>query len=220
MFTHSLRSTEGSDPVLLETLQASPVTANDIRRWTDKDPQLSRIRNLVQHGWKDGEEDTMKPFNRSEELSVQDGCVLWRCRVVVPIAGQLQVLKQLHDGHPGVSRMKSIARSLVWWPGIDKAIESEVKKCDQCQLHQKTPSLAPLHPWEWPNRPWSRVHIDHAGPFQGKLFLILVDAHSKWLEVMTVPSTSSEVTLQKLSHLFNPWPTRSPRIGQCLVFHK
>ena len=41
--------------LLLETLQASPVTANNIRRWTDKDPQLSRIRNLVQHGWKDGE---------------------------------------------------------------------------------------------------------------------------------------------------------------------
>ena len=146
----------------------------------------------------------MKPFNRrSEELSEQDGCVLWGCRVVVPIAGQVQVLKQLHDGHPGVSRMKSIARSLVWWPGIDKAIENEVEKCDQCQLHQKTPSLAPLHPWEWPNRPWSRVHIDHAGPFQGKLFLILVDAHSKWLEVMTVPSTSSEVSLQKLRVIFS-----------------
>ena len=190
--------------LLLETLQASPMTANNIRRWTDKDPQLSRIRNLVQHGWKDGEEDMMKPFNRrSEELSVQDGCVLWECRVVVPIAGQVQVLKQLHDGHPGVSRMKSIARSLVWWPGIDKAIESEVEKCDQCQLHQKTPSLALLHPWEWPNPPWSRVHIDHAGPFQGKLFLILVDAHSMWLEVMTVPSTSSEVTLQKLRVIFS-----------------
>ena len=121
----------------------------------------------------------------------------------MPIAGQVQVLKQLHDGHPGVSRTKSIACSLVWWPGIHKAIESEVEKCDQCQVHQKTPSLAPLHPWEWPNRLWSRVHIDHAGPFQGKLFLILVDAHSKWLEVMTVPSTSSEVTLQKLRVIFS-----------------
>ena len=146
----------------------------------------------------------MKPFNRrSEELSVQDGCVLWECRVVVLIAGQVQVLKQLHDGHPGVSRIKSIARSLVWWPGIDKATESEVEKCDQCQLHQKTPSLAPLHSWEWPNRPWSTVHIDHAGPFQGILFLILVDVHSKWLDVMTVPSTSSEVTLQKLRVIFS-----------------
>ena len=62
--------------------------------------------------------------------------------------------------------------------------------------------LAPLHPWEWPERPWSRVHIDHAGPFQGKMFLVVVDAHSKWLEVVIVPSTTSQVTIQKLREIF------------------
>ena len=59
-----------------------------------------------------------------------------------------------------------------------------------------------LHPWEWPSRPWARVHIDHAGPFQGKLFLLLVDAHSKWMEVHIVPSTSAEATIAKLRNIF------------------
>ena len=125
-------------------------------------------------------------------------------RVVVPQAGEFQykVLNQLHQGHPGVSRMKGIAHSFVWWPGLDKVIEEKVKSCCHCQQHQKTPSLAPLHPWEWPERPWSRVHIDHAGPFHGKLFLVLVDAHSKWLEVVIVPSTTSQATIQKLREIF------------------
>ena len=35
---------------------------------------------------------------------------------------------------------------------------------------RRSPAPAPLHPWEWPSRPWARLHIDHAGPFQGKLF--------------------------------------------------
>ena len=71
--------------LLMETLQSSPVTADNIRKWTDKDPLLSRVRTLVLEGWKNGQEEKMKPFNRcSHELSVQDGCVLWGNRVIVP----------------------------------------------------------------------------------------------------------------------------------------
>ena len=105
--------------LLMETLQTSPVTAQQIRQWTDKDPLLSRVRTLVLQGWRDGEEEEMRPFSqRSEELSVQDGCVLWGSRVSIPKKGQQGVLELLHDGHPGISRMKGIARSIVWWPGL------------------------------------------------------------------------------------------------------
>ena len=189
--------------LLMETLQEYPVTARDIRKWTNRDPLLSKIRNLVLNGWRDGEELEMHPFNKKRnELSVQDGCVLWGSRVVIPAIGRDKVLDQLHDCHPGVSRMKGLARSMVWWPGIDKNIENKVKGCQQCQEHQKSPAQAPLHPWDWPDRPWSRIHIDHAGPFLGKTFLVVVDAHSKWLEVMIVSSTAAQCTIQKLRTLF------------------
>ena len=49
----------------------------------------------------------------------------------------------------------------------------------------------------------SRLHIDHAGPFLGKDFFVLIDAYSKWLEVHIVNSTSSEVTIQKLQQIFS-----------------
>ena len=55
-----------------------------------------------------------------------------------------------------------------------------------------------MHPWEYPNRPWAIVHVDHPGPFLGKHFLLIIDAHSKWLEVHTVASTFSSVTINKL----------------------
>lgn len=42
--------------------------------------------------------------------------------------------------------MKTLARSYVWWPSMDKDIEKMVKNCDECQLHQKAPDEAPLHP--------------------------------------------------------------------------
>ena len=137
-----------------------------------------------------------------EELSAVDGCILWGARVVIPPPGRKLVLSQLHDTHPGICKMKSLARSYVWWPGMDTDIVTTVQHCDTCQQHRPSPQKAPLHPWEWPSRPWSRVHIDHTGPFQGKLFLVLVDAHSKWIEVHIVPSTSAASTIAKLRHIF------------------
>ena len=54
----------------------------------------------------------MKPYkSRANELSVQDGYVLWGARVLVTEKGRQAVLTQLHDGHPGCSRMKGIART-------------------------------------------------------------------------------------------------------------
>lgn len=98
--------------------------------------------------------------------------------------------------------MKSIARSIVWWPGIDGDIERMIQNCIPCQQNQKVPPPAPLHAWEWPNRPWARLHIDHAGPFLGKQFLIVVDAHSKWMESRTVSSTSTHTTIRHLRSIF------------------
>ena len=72
------------------------------------------------------------------------------------------------------------------WPKIDVDLERVVKSCDQCQEHGKMPSVAPLHPWEWPSRPWSRLHVDYAAPFMGRMLLVIVDAFSKWFEVHTV----------------------------------
>ena len=57
-------------------------------------------------------------------------------------------------------------------------------------------------PWEWPSKPWTRLHIDHAGPFTGKMFLVIVDSHSKWLEVRIVQSVTSSSTIQELRSVF------------------
>ena len=99
--------------------------------------------------------------------------------------------------------MKSLARCYVWWPQLDGMIENKVQGCETCQLHRPLPPKVPLHPWESLNRSWSRLHIDHAGPYLGKLYLIVVDAFSNWIEVHIVNSTSSEVTIEKLHTIFS-----------------
>ena len=98
--------------------------------------------------------------------------------------------------------MKALARSYVWWPGIDQEIEERVKACNSCQRTRHNPAPAPLHPWEFPNQPWERLHADYAGPFEGKMFLIVIDAYSKWLEVIPVSAANSSVTIEHLRNMF------------------
>ena len=208
-----LQTTMGDIPIpedtvlMLQALDRSDgaVSVKHIREWTSKDPILSLVRRAVRLGdWSvvpDSPETS--PFRRRDnELSLQDDCVLWGNRVVVPQAGREVVTGILHEGHPGASRMKSLARGMVWWPGMDSDLDAKVKQCQQCQANRKAPPVAPLHPWEWPTRPWSRLHVDFAGPFQGKMFIILVDAHSKWLEVGITPSTSSTNAISFLRSTF------------------
>ena len=47
-------------------------------------------------------------------------------------------------------------------------IENLVKSCSTCQESRPSPPAAPLQPWEWPSEPWSRLHLDFAGPFLGQ----------------------------------------------------
>ena len=165
----------GESVLLLQYLQESPIISAQVRVWTNKDSILSQVRNFVYNGWPMSVGEELQPyFRRRHELSILDDCILWGSHIIIPPAGQSCVLDELHDTHPGASRIKSLARSYVWWPKIDSDLERKVKSCPDCQLHQNQPAKAPLHPWEWPDRPWSRLHIDFAGPCLGdKTFLIM-----------------------------------------------
>ena len=78
-----------------------------------------------------------------------------------------------------------------------------VRSCSECQQAQPLPAPAPLKPWSWPTRPWSRLHIDFAGPMDGRMFLVVVDAHSKWLDVIPMKTTNAVTTIQQLRTLFS-----------------
>ena len=59
--------------------------------------------------------------------------------------------------------------------------------------------------WLWPEKPWARVHLDFAGQFMGHTFLIAVDAHSKWPEVVPMTTTTSTHTITILRQMFSAY---------------
>ncbi|KAL5505227.1 hypothetical protein EMCRGX_G006629, partial [Ephydatia muelleri] len=180
-----------------------PVTSGKLKAYTARDTILSQVLTYTRQGWPTKIPDAMKPFwTRRDEITIEGDCLLWGLRVLVPQKLQVQVLEELHQGHPGASRMKALARSYVWWPGLDLDLENLAKSCLQCQEVKVSPPVAPLHPWVWPAQPWQRIHIDFAGPFLGSNFLVVVDAHSKWPEVVEMKTLTSAKTIEALRELF------------------
>ena len=78
--------------LLVDTLQSSIVTASQILTWINRNPVLSRVRDLTLWGWQHSNDPELKPFQQhKDELCIHDGCVLWGTRVMVPPAGRAKV---------------------------------------------------------------------------------------------------------------------------------
>ena len=88
------------------------------------------MQRFVLHGWPSQEPMGGVQQNwRRQELGVQDVCVLWGARVVVPPPGRERVIQELHEihVHSGIAKMKSLARSCVWWASLDADLEPKCK---------------------------------------------------------------------------------------------
>ena len=106
------------------------VTAEMVKKKTQVDPILSLVYRYVQNGWPSVVDASLVPYkNKQDELTIHQGCLLWGARVVVPSSLRNEVLAELHEAHPGMTRMNGLSRSYVWWPKIDSDIEKTVSTC-------------------------------------------------------------------------------------------
>jgi len=130
-----------ADVLLLEGVDRLPITAKQIASETVKDKALSRVTEYVLNGWPERcKNEEIIPFFRCRtEISIQDGCLLYGSRVILPRKLREAFLEFLHGNHPGVVAMKVMARSYVWWPKLAEDIEATVGACEKCQLQRNLP---------------------------------------------------------------------------------
>lgn len=195
---------------LVEFMDASPVTSAMVRLSTERDPTLSTVLRYTRDGWPEDDDRSTSPElsayrTKQSEFSIQDGCLLWGARVVIPARLREKILQMLHEGHLGESHTKSFARMYVWWPNIDVDITQMVKACTSCQQYRQQAPVTPLSPWALPSRPYERVHIDHCGPVNGHMLLVVVDAYTKWIDVHVTTRATTETTIEELRKSFACW---------------
>lgn len=190
---------DGFDNFIIGQINQLPLTAESIARETKKDEHLGKILQILESGG-----CVARAGYKSPEINykLSSGCLTFEHRIVIPPKWRNDVLGELHRAHLGVVKMKGIARSFVYWPGIDKDIEGIAKNCELCAKYSNVPTKFKDHHWEYPKAPWERVHIDYAGPFEGMMLLIITDAFSKWLEVKVTKSITAASTIALMDDVF------------------
>ncbi|XP_065078720.1 uncharacterized protein K02A2.6-like [Ochlerotatus camptorhynchus] len=160
-----------------------PLDYTLIARESRKDSCLAEVMRFIGDEWPTNVKSSLKDlFSLRTDLEVVQDCLLYQERVIIPITLREKILKLLHANHIGIVKMKQLARQTVFWPGISNDIENFVKTCEACIKMGTVPAKPNHNKWIPTSRPFSRLHADFFH-FEGKTFLLIVDSHSKWVEV-------------------------------------
>lgn len=98
-----------------------------------KDKTINKVITYTTSEWTNLKElpDDLKQYHRKiVELSVDENCLFWRLRTVIPSNMRPLILRELHASYLGIVKVRMIARSYVWWPEIDNDIEFTVNSCN------------------------------------------------------------------------------------------
>ena len=85
----------------ISQLASLPVTAAKVQQASRTDPDIAKVLRYTQFVWpSDVERDRHPYWMRRYEFTVQEGCLLWGIRVVIPSKLQTELLAELHQEHP------------------------------------------------------------------------------------------------------------------------
>lgn len=112
------------DDFIIGQIDQLPITAVRIAQETKKDDHLGKILQLLESG-----KCLARAGYKSPEINnrLSSGCLTFEHRIVIPPKFRRDMLNQLHGSHLGVVKMKGIARSFIYWPGVDRDIEGVAK---------------------------------------------------------------------------------------------
>lgn len=95
------------------------ITSKKVRDALEKDQILKKVYMYIKEGWfkykiKESEAMLNYYYKLRVELSLEEECIYFRNRIVIPEVLKERVLRNLHKNHEGIVRTKMLARGIVW----------------------------------------------------------------------------------------------------------
>ena len=120
--------------------------------------------------------------------------------MVVPSSGRDFMLAELQVGHPA-AKSASKACGLVAWFGLyGRGCGEELFGVS---ARTNITNISTNATKELANQTLVSAPFDFVGPLEGRMILIVVDAHSKWSDVIPMKSATALTTVQTLQTLFS-----------------
>ena len=178
------------------------VTLSGIESATAKDPMRQAVMSAVKSGcWhklKAPPDVSLFELSRyeqvKEQLTCTDTVLLKSDRLVVPAMLQERIVDIAHEGHLGIVKTKALLREKVWFPCMNKMVETKVKACLPCQVVTPIFTREPLQMSVLPDSPFDEVSVDFAH-MDGQTLLLVVDDYSRFPFVEPVSSTSASAVI-------------------------
>jgi hypothetical protein len=191
--------------MMVLSLAVAPTSQEKFASATAADPTLVMVTEFVKKGWPDHKKNchpAAKPFwmHRSD-LSECGGILLKGQQIVVPKVLQSDVLRQLHEGHLGISKCIERAKLTVYWPNYVDHITNMVEACGVCQEHRHQNSSQPCFPVSIPDYAFQKVAVD-LYEIAGVHYLLAVDYYSKWPCAVQLRGITSASVVQELKRFF------------------
>ena len=165
------------------TTTLNHVWVEAIQRATREDQVLKMLMQQMMQGWPDHIKllpVALKPFwQLKEDLSIEHSCVTFQGRFYILSVLRVGCLKALHQGYPGIVKMKLRAQTSMYWLGLNKEIENHVMHCELCQVLSKSQQKEPAIPMDIPSRPWQKLGVD-LFLHDSSWYVIVADYNSKY----------------------------------------
>ena len=121
-----------------------------IQKETREDQVLQLLMQQIMEGWPQHCKSlpvVLCPFWQLKDyLAIELSCVTYQGRFYIPSSMHKVCLTLLHEGHPGIVKMKLRAQTSVCWIGLNKDIEDHILRCEPCQINSKSQSKEPVIP--------------------------------------------------------------------------
>lgn len=151
----------------------------------------------------------LKKYRKFKEfltVNVEHDIILKEHKIVLPAIFHRIVIKLGHIGHQGVQKTKALVRSKVFFLGMDKAIEEEVKNCIACQASTRHVPPAQIKPTEISKEVWDTLNVDYLGPLpNGRYVFAIMDQRSRFPVVAITSSTSAKCLIKSFHAIFGQY---------------
>ena len=178
--------------------QYDSLRLTDLRYVAEQDGEYQQLKHYIEVGFPHKRNQLpagcQRYWNVRDQLTIDDGLIVFGCRLLIPVKLRQSALRQLHAAHQGIIRTKLRARQVIYWPGIDNEIDNVILACKLCQDSLPSHPPEPMVSKQRPSRLFQEIAIDFCS-HGGHQFLIVVDCCTDWPEVIYMGKNTTAARL-------------------------